>query len=126
MSSLELDQWLRKRRSNLRNHHTASYQRETWGNVFNCFKDEGLHVKGDISKPVLKERFKTLNTIFEDIYRIQSAWIVADEQLQLELIVSVEAVVWPAYDVTGNQANNTGLSGMLINIKRGKSVKKIK
>ncbi|KMZ63607.1 exocyst subunit exo70 family protein C1 [Zostera marina] len=90
------DQWLRKRRSNLRNHHT-SYQRETWGNVFNCFKDEGLHVKGDISKPVLKERFKTFNTIFEDIHRTQSAWVVVDEQLQLELRVSVEAVVVPAY-----------------------------
>lgn len=90
------DQWLRKRSSNLRNHHTG-YQRETWGKVFNCFKDEGLHVKGDISKPVLKERFKTFNAIFEDIHRTQSAWVVVDEQLQLELRVSVEAVVVPAY-----------------------------
>ncbi|KAF5735843.1 putative Exocyst subunit exo70 family protein C2 [Tripterygium wilfordii] len=88
--------WRRKRSSDLRNYHKG-YQRETWSKVLGCLSHEGLQVNGKVVKPVLKERFKSFNAMFDEIHRTQSCWIVSDEQLQSELRVSISAVVIPAY-----------------------------
>uniref|UniRef100_A0A7N0UX71 Exocyst subunit Exo70 family protein n=1 Tax=Kalanchoe fedtschenkoi TaxID=63787 RepID=A0A7N0UX71_KALFE len=88
--------WGRKRSSELRQYH-KSYQRETWGKVLGCLSHEGLQVSGKVNKPALKERFKTFNTMFDDIHRSQSTWVVSDTQLQSELRISVSSVVVPAY-----------------------------
>ncbi|XP_042509697.1 exocyst complex component EXO70B1-like [Macadamia integrifolia] len=90
------DSWCRKRSYSLRNYH-KNYQRETWNKVLGCLKDEGLQVNGKVVKPVLKERFKSFNAMFDEIHKTQSSWIVSDEQLQSELRVSISAVVIPAY-----------------------------
>ena len=50
-----------------------------------------------MSKPVLKERFKSFNAMFDDIHKTQTTWVVNDEQLQSELRVSISAVITPAY-----------------------------
>ncbi|KAL1199090.1 Exocyst complex component EXO70C1 [Cardamine amara subsp. amara] len=88
--------WTRKRSTELRQYH-KSYQRETWGKVLQCMNQEGLQVNGKVSKPVLKERFKIFNTLFDEIHKTQSTWIVSDEQMQSELRVSISALVIPAY-----------------------------
>ncbi|KAF8390697.1 hypothetical protein HHK36_025224 [Tetracentron sinense] len=88
--------WSRKRSSDLRQYH-KNYQRETWSKVLGCLRDEGLQVNGKVSKPVLKERFKSFNAMFDEIHKTQSSWVVSDEQLQSELRVSISAVVIPAY-----------------------------
>ncbi|KAF5748677.1 putative Exocyst subunit exo70 family protein C2 [Tripterygium wilfordii] len=88
--------WRRKRSSDLRNYHKG-YQRETWSKLLGCLSHEGLQVNGKVVKPVLKERFKSFNAMFDEIHRTQSCWIVSDEQLQSELRVSISAVVIPAY-----------------------------
>ncbi|XP_028547534.1 exocyst complex component EXO70B1 [Dendrobium catenatum] len=90
------DTWCRKLSADLRQYH-KNYQRETWSRVLACFKDEGLQSKGSVLKPVLKDRFRCFNTMFEEILKTQSAWIVSDYQLQSELRVSVSAVIVPAY-----------------------------
>ncbi|KAA8548263.1 hypothetical protein F0562_004476 [Nyssa sinensis] len=90
------DTWFRKRSSDLRLYH-KNYQRETWGKLLHCLTHEGLNVNGKVVKPVLKERFKSFNAMFDEIHRAQSTWVVSDEQLQSELRVSISAVVIPAY-----------------------------
>ncbi|KAL6960394.1 hypothetical protein U1Q18_038159 [Sarracenia purpurea var. burkii] len=90
------DTWSRKRSSDLRQYHNT-YKRETWGRLLNCLTHEGLSVNGKVAKPVLKERFKSFNAMFDEIHKTQSTWVVSDEQLQSELRVSVSAVVIPAY-----------------------------
>ncbi|XP_010938811.2 exocyst complex component EXO70C1 [Elaeis guineensis] len=90
------DSLIRKRSSDLRQYH-KNYQREAWSKVLACFKDEGLQVKGNVSKQMVKERFKSFNAMFEEIHRRQSSWVVSDEQMQSELRVSVSAVIVPAY-----------------------------
>ncbi|KAJ7004596.1 hypothetical protein NC653_009439 [Populus alba x Populus x berolinensis] len=90
------DTWCRKRSSDLRQYHKA-YTRETWTKLLQCLNQDGLQVNGKVSKAVLKERFKTFTTMFDEIHRTQSTWVVSDEQLQSELRVSVSAVVTPAY-----------------------------
>ncbi|TKY63027.1 Exocyst complex component EXO70B1 [Spatholobus suberectus] len=96
MSQVMGDTWIRKKSSELRNYH-KNYQRETWNRVLACLNHEGLSVNGKVQKPVLKERFKSFNALFDDIHRTQSTWVVKDEQLQSELRVSISAVVIPAY-----------------------------
>ncbi|KAL5719744.1 hypothetical protein ACHQM5_012489 [Ranunculus cassubicifolius] len=88
--------WSRKRSSDLRQYH-KNYQRETWSKVLGCLSHEGLQVNGKVQKPVLKERFKNFNALFDEIHKTQSTWIVSDNQLQSELQVSICAVVVPAY-----------------------------
>ncbi|EXB40344.1 Exocyst complex component 7 [Morus notabilis] len=91
------DTWCRKRSSDLRQYH-KNYQRETWGKVLQCLgQHDGLQVNGKVSKPVLKERFKSFNAMFDEIHKTQSTWVVSDEQLQSELRVSISAVMIPAY-----------------------------
>ncbi|KAJ7013757.1 exocyst complex component EXO70B1 [Populus alba x Populus x berolinensis] len=82
--------------SELRNYH-KNYQRETWSKLLGCLGHEGLQVNGKVIKPVLKERFKSFNVLFDEIHKAQSSWVVSDEQLQSELRVSITAVVIPAY-----------------------------
>ncbi|KAJ0450710.1 putative exocyst complex component Exo70, cullin repeat-like-containing domain superfamily [Helianthus annuus] len=96
MRTLLGDPWVRKRSSDLQNYHTC-YKRETWTNVLQCLSHEGLSANGKVKKPVLKERFKSFNAMFDEIHKTQTAWVVSDEQLQSELRVSISAIVIPAY-----------------------------
>ncbi|KAL6011696.1 hypothetical protein ACLOJK_002160 [Asimina triloba] len=91
------DSWRRKQSAELRQFH-KNYQRETWSKILGCFREEGLQQgRGNVSKMALKERFKTFNSMFDEIHKTQSTWVVSDEQLQSELRVSIAAVVIPAY-----------------------------
>ncbi|KAM5582065.1 exocyst complex component EXO70C2-like [Rosa sericea] len=90
------DKWCRKRSTELRQYH-KNYQRETWSRLLSFLSHEGLSNHGKVSKPVLKERFKSFNAMFDEIHKTQSTWVVSDEQLQSELRVSISAVVIPAY-----------------------------
>jgi exocyst complex protein 7 len=96
LSQLMGETWCRRKSSELRNYH-KTYQRETWNKVLTCLSHEGLNVNGKVQKPVLKERFKSFNSMFDEIHKTQSSWVVKDEQLQSELRVSISAVVIPAY-----------------------------
>lgn len=96
MNSLMGDQWYRKRSSDLRQYH-KNYQRETWGKLLQCLNHEGLNVNGKVNKPILKERFKSFNALFDEIHKTQSSWVISDEQLQSELRVSISNMVIPAY-----------------------------
>ncbi|KAL8520229.1 hypothetical protein ACS0TY_010951 [Phlomoides rotata] len=90
------DIWCRRRSTVVRQYH-KNYQRETWNRVLQALNQEGLVINGKPNKPLLKDRFKIFTTIFEEIYRSQSTWVVSDEQLQSELRISISAVVIPAY-----------------------------
>ncbi|KAL3655956.1 hypothetical protein CASFOL_000352 [Castilleja foliolosa] len=90
------DTWCRRRSTVVRMYH-KNYQRETWNRVLQCLSHDGLLTNGKPNKPLLKERFKIFTTIFDEIHRTQSTWMVSDAQLQSELRVSISSVVIPAY-----------------------------
>lgn len=91
------DQWVRKRRGQVRQYAT-SYLRASWTKVLLCLKDEGIGgSSSNVSRVALKDRFKSFNATFEDIYRIQTAWKVPDPQLREELRISISEKVLPAY-----------------------------
>ncbi|XP_016484672.1 exocyst complex component EXO70C1-like [Nicotiana tabacum] len=90
------DTWCRRRSTIVRQYH-KNYQRETWGKVLQILSHDGMQVHGKVVKTTVKERFKNFNTMFDEIHRSQSTWVVSDEQLQSELRVSISALVIPAY-----------------------------
>ncbi|XP_061953766.1 exocyst complex component EXO70B1 [Populus nigra] len=91
------DQWVRKHRGQIRQYATA-YLRAAWSKALSCLKDEGIGgSSNNASKVALKERFKSFNACFEEIYRIQTGWKVPDPQLREELRISISEKVLPAY-----------------------------
>ncbi|XP_027334875.1 exocyst complex component EXO70B1 [Abrus precatorius] len=92
------DDWIRKRRGQIRQCATG-YLRAAWSKALSCLKDEGIGggSSNNASKMALKERFKSFNACFEEIYRAQTAWKVPDDQLREELRISISEKVIPAY-----------------------------
>ncbi|XP_043721913.1 exocyst complex component EXO70B1 [Telopea speciosissima] len=94
------DDYLRKLTGKFRQAAT-SYQRSTWVSVLHCLRDEGLHVSGSfssgVSKTALRERFKTFNSMFDEVHRTQATWLVPDPQLREELRISLSEKLIPAY-----------------------------
>ncbi|KAK7265561.1 hypothetical protein RJT34_33181 [Clitoria ternatea] len=91
------DDWIRKRRGQIRQYATG-YLRASWSKALSCLKDEGIGgSSNNASKMALKERFKSFNACFEEIYRVQTAWKVPDDQLREELRISISEKVIPAY-----------------------------
>ncbi|KAL3818723.1 hypothetical protein ACJIZ3_004628 [Penstemon smallii] len=90
------DNWCRRKSTAMRQYH-QNYKRETWNRVLQCLNEEGLQINGKVSKTILRERFKSFTTTFDEIHRTQSMWVVTDDQLQSELRISISALVIPAY-----------------------------
>lgn len=94
------DSYLKKLTGKIRQAATT-YQRSTWVRILHCLRDEGLHVSGSfssgVSKSILRERFKTFNSMFEEAHRTQTTWLVPDPQLREELRISISDLLLPAY-----------------------------
>lgn len=113
------DRWVRKRRGQVRIYAT-NYLRASWSKLLSFMKEEGTGGSSNsaLKLATLKEKFKNFNAGFEEIYRLQTAWKVADEQLREELRISVSAKVLPAYRAFlgrhGSQLENTRHGGRYI------------
>ncbi|XP_022923976.1 exocyst complex component EXO70B1-like [Cucurbita moschata] len=113
------DRWVRKRRGQVRIYAT-NYLRASWGKLLTFLKEEGTGGSSNsaLKLATLKEKFKNFNAGFEEIYRIQTGWKVADAQLREELRISVSAKALPAYRAFlgrhGSQLENTRHAGRYI------------
>ncbi|XP_059639421.1 exocyst complex component EXO70A1-like [Cornus florida] len=83
-----------------------SYRAATCSNILHCLRHEGLEGgnwsflvsdTSDVSKSALKARFKTFNSMFEEIHRTQSTWSVPDRRLQAQVHKSLLEKLIPAY-----------------------------
>ncbi|XP_068657511.1 exocyst complex component EXO70E2 [Aristolochia californica] len=92
------DDWIRKHNRKFQQ-QALSYERASWKFILSFLKEEGICSPGSssVSKTVLKERFKSFNLAFEEIYKIQTAWLIADLQLREDLRISVSLNVLQAY-----------------------------
>ncbi|XP_022994353.1 exocyst complex component EXO70B1-like isoform X1 [Cucurbita maxima] len=113
------DRWVRKRRGQVRVYAT-SYLRASWGRLLSFLKEEGTVGSSNsaLKLAALKEKFKNFNAGFEELYRIQTGWKVADPQLREELRISISAKALPAYRAFvgrhGSQIENTRHAGRYI------------
>ncbi|XP_062009787.1 exocyst complex component EXO70E2 [Rosa rugosa] len=92
------DDWIRKHNRKFQQ-HAMSYQRASWSYILSLLKEEGIQNPGSnsISKSLLKERLRSFYLAFEEIYKVQSAWLIPDPQLREDLQISTSLNVIQAY-----------------------------
>ncbi|GJN04133.1 hypothetical protein PR202_ga21655 [Eleusine coracana subsp. coracana] len=100
------DDWLRRHRGQIRQHETG-YLRASWIAVLSGLRDDG----GGAPAPAkmtrsssaaahdraVRDQARAFNAAFEEMYRAQTAWKVADPQLREELRIAVSERLIPAY-----------------------------
>nr|XP_025626451.1 exocyst complex component EXO70B1 [Arachis hypogaea] len=95
------DDWIRKHTAKIRRFH-VSYQRSSWSKVVGFLKvtSEVTMAAGSsvvVEVKAMKEKLKMFNLHFEEICRVQSHWVVFDEQLREEIRIALEKILLPAY-----------------------------
>lgn len=71
--------------------------------ILQCLTIQGANSAVDsnstagVSRAMVKDRFKTFNTLFEEIHQRQSQWTVPDSELRESLRLAVAEVLLPAY-----------------------------
>ncbi|KAK1307394.1 hypothetical protein QJS10_CPA10g01975 [Acorus calamus] len=92
------DDWIRAHQRTFRQ-HAMDYERASWPLILSYLKDEGVCNPGtnSPSKTILKERFRCFNLAFEEIYRVQTAWLIPDPQLREDLRISISLRLLQAY-----------------------------
>jgi exocyst complex protein 7 len=92
------DGWIRKHNGRFQK-LAMSYERATWSTILSLLKDEGIHNPGSnsVSKTLLREKLQKFYVAFEEVYKNQTAWLVADSQLREDLRISTSMMVIQAY-----------------------------
>ncbi|KAG8078034.1 hypothetical protein GUJ93_ZPchr0007g4625 [Zizania palustris] len=91
------DDWIRVHNRKFQQQATR-YERASWSKVLSYLSDDGLCAAGDgASHKIIKEKFKNFNLSFEEVYRIQTAWSVPDDQLRDDVRISISLKVIQAY-----------------------------
>ncbi|XVF55845.1 hypothetical protein PTKIN_Ptkin06aG0069500 [Pterospermum kingtungense] len=87
--------------------HANQYKRISWAKILQCLTVQGNASSGgggllggdtgNVSRAMIKDRFKTFNVQFEDLHMRQSQWTVPDSELRESLRLAVAEVLLPAY-----------------------------
>ncbi|XP_062179904.1 exocyst complex component EXO70B1-like [Phragmites australis] len=89
------DEWIKQMTTRVRR-WSMDYQRATWGKVMTVLQTGGPGIGGLPVKAML-QKLRMFNTYFEEIYAAQSEWVIADEQLRVDIRAAVEDSVMPVY-----------------------------
>ncbi|KAL6661851.1 hypothetical protein ACP70R_001235 [Stipagrostis hirtigluma subsp. patula] len=75
----------------------AGYLRASWIAVLSHLRDDGAPASPPAAQRALRDKARSFNAAFEDLYRSQTAWKVSDPQLREELRIAVSERLIPAY-----------------------------
>ncbi|KAI5073125.1 hypothetical protein GOP47_0011138 [Adiantum capillus-veneris] len=102
------EDWVQRHRRIVQQ-HAQNYKRVAWTKVLQSLSVQGLTSSGSgglgndgsistgVSRALLKERFKTFNIQFDELYQRQTQWFVPDAELRESLRLAVAEVLLPAY-----------------------------
>ncbi|XP_026382118.1 exocyst complex component EXO70E2-like [Papaver somniferum] len=90
------DPWL-KRQIGKFQLQAREYKRATWGSVLDLLRSEPGGGARPVSKKILRERFRSFILAFEEVYKIQTGWLIPDLQLRDEVQISVSGLVIQVY-----------------------------
>ncbi|XP_061354648.1 exocyst complex component EXO70A1-like [Gastrolobium bilobum] len=105
------DDWVQRHRKIVQQ-HANQYKRNAWAKILQTLSVQGLGSSGgggggtaggDVgsssgaSRAIVKDRFKSFNTMFEELHQKQSQWTVPDTELRESLRLAVAEVLLPAY-----------------------------
>ncbi|KAL2534534.1 exocyst subunit exo70 family protein A2 [Abeliophyllum distichum] len=87
--------------------HANQYKRISWSKILQCLSIQGLQggsgsfgdggSTNNVSRAMIKDRFKSFNIQFEELHQRQSQWTVPDTELRESLRLAVAEVLLPAY-----------------------------
>ncbi|TXG58150.1 hypothetical protein EZV62_015979 [Acer yangbiense] len=85
--------------------HANQYKRVSWAKILQCLtvpgaapgSGAGADATSNVSRAVIKEKFKTFNSQFEELHQRQSQWTVPDSELRESLRLAVAEVLLPAF-----------------------------
>ena len=89
------DEWIKQMTNRVRR-WSMDYQRVTWGKVTTVLQTGGPGV-GGLPATAMKQKLRMFNTYFQEIYEVQSEWVIADEQLRVDVRAAVAEAVMPVY-----------------------------
>lgn len=102
------EDWVQRHRRIVQQ-HAQNYKRVAWTKVLQTLSVPGLTSSGSsalgndgtastgVSRTLLKDRFKTFNIQFDELYQRQTQWFVPDGELRESLRLAVAEVLLPAY-----------------------------
>ncbi|KAM1644432.1 hypothetical protein ACFXTN_005718 [Malus domestica] len=90
------DDWIRKHTAKVRQYH-VNYQRSSWNKVLGVLKLDSGSLAPSAAVKSMKEKLKLFNIYFDEICKTQSNWVVFDDQLRGDLIISLVKILLPAY-----------------------------
>ncbi|KAM2126979.1 hypothetical protein ACFX1R_006937 [Malus domestica] len=90
------DDWIRKHTAKVRQYH-VNYQRSSWNKVLGVLKLDSGSLAQSAAVKSMKEKLKLFNIYFDEICKTQSNWVVFDDQLRDDLIISLVKILLPAY-----------------------------
>ncbi|WVZ87761.1 hypothetical protein U9M48_034350 [Paspalum notatum var. saurae] len=103
------DDWIQRHRRVVQQ-NANQYRRIAWSKVLQCLSGQGLTSSGGsgqvgsdggnssgASRAAVKERFRSFNVLFEEIYQKQCGWSVPDTELRESLRLAVAEILLPAY-----------------------------
>jgi hypothetical protein len=89
------DDWIKQLTNRVRR-WSVDYQRMTWGKVTTVLQTGGLGV-GALPAKALLQKLRMFNTYFEEIHDAQYEWVIADDQLRVDIRAAIEDSVMPVY-----------------------------
>ncbi|KAK3131183.1 hypothetical protein QOZ80_6BG0503130 [Eleusine coracana subsp. coracana] len=93
------DGWLREHEQ-YKDYYSAVLLRESWGTLPPLLSREGLILfsKGRATaRDLVKQRLKSFNASFDEMYQKQSAWVISDRELQQKTCHLVVQAIVPVY-----------------------------
>ncbi|PIA57737.1 hypothetical protein AQUCO_00600453v1 [Aquilegia coerulea] len=91
------DDWIRQHNWKFQQ-EAMNYERSTWSSVLVLLRDDGINQgSNSATRTVLKERFKSFNVAFDEVYKNQTGWLIHDLQLREDLRISGSLKVIQAY-----------------------------
>ncbi|KAK3011890.1 hypothetical protein RJ639_012916 [Escallonia herrerae] len=87
------EEWISKHERKVKQ-YVASYESLAWTKVFSCLPENSAE---EMSPEMVKGCFMQFNAAFEEAYRKQTSWVVADGKLRDELKVSIAKKLVPVY-----------------------------
>lgn len=103
LSQIFGEDWIRKHYGKFQQ-QAMNYERASWNSILSYLReDPGSNSE---SKNVLKERLRSFNVAFEEIYKTQTSWIIHDSRLREDLRISTSLRVIHAYRAFFGRCNN--------------------
>ncbi|XP_066369824.1 exocyst complex component EXO70A1-like [Miscanthus floridulus] len=93
------DPWLREHEQ-YKDYYSAMFLRESWGTLAPLLSREGLIMfsKGRATaRDLVKQRLKSFNASFDEMFQKQSKWVISDRDLQQKTCHLVVQAIVPVY-----------------------------